>query len=76
MLCVLTQTTQTMSVLSTIPRVSYIKAVDVWMASCLFFTFAALIEFAIANSAARLTEQRRRLREEADCERVGSGDQR
>ena len=33
---------------------SYIKAIDVWMTTCMCFLFAALIEFAFCNSLARL----------------------
>jgi Neurotransmitter-gated ion-channel transmembrane region len=54
LLTVLTTTTQsTAGVNSTMPRVSYIKAVDVWMSTCLVFVFAALVEYAIVNVLAR-----------------------
>ncbi|XP_064637582.1 glycine receptor subunit alpha-2-like isoform X2 [Lineus longissimus] len=69
-LCVLTQTTQTMSILSTTPRVSYFKAIDIWMAACMFFTFCALVEFAIANSMARYMLERRAKREAAQQDLV------
>ena len=48
-LSVLTISTQSSSVNASLPRVSYTKAIDIWMATCLVFVFAALIEFAIAN---------------------------
>jgi len=48
-LTVLTMTTQSSGARSQLPRVSYVKAIDVWMATCLFFVFAALVEFAYAN---------------------------
>ncbi|XP_060084024.1 glycine receptor subunit alphaZ1-like isoform X2 [Ylistrum balloti] len=48
-LTVLTMTTQSSGARSQLPRVSYVKAIDVWMATCLFFVFGALIEFACAN---------------------------
>ncbi|XP_033742246.1 glycine receptor subunit alpha-3-like [Pecten maximus] len=48
-LTVLTMTTQSSGARSQLPRVSYVKAIDVWMATCLFFVFGALIEFAYAN---------------------------
>lgn len=34
-------------------RVSYIKAIDLWMSTCLVFVFAALIEFAVVNVLSR-----------------------
>ncbi|XP_056013023.1 glycine receptor subunit alpha-3-like [Ostrea edulis] len=52
-LTVLTMTQQSSTVNATLPRVSYTKAIDIWMSSCLVFVFAALIEFAVANVIAR-----------------------
>ncbi|XP_013390563.1 glycine receptor subunit alpha-2 isoform X2 [Lingula anatina] len=49
LLTVLTLTTQTYSIRATLPRVSYVKSIDVWMAVCLVFVFLALLEFAIVN---------------------------
>ena len=49
MLTVLTMTTQTTAANSQLPRVSYIKAIDVWMSMCLIFVFASLLEFAVVN---------------------------
>ena len=31
------------------PKVSYIKAIDVWMISCSTFVFLAIVEFAVAQ---------------------------
>ncbi|XP_041359478.1 glycine receptor subunit alphaZ1-like [Gigantopelta aegis] len=48
-LTVLTMTTQKSMAVSSLPRVSYVKAIDVWMAACLSFVFCALLEFALVN---------------------------
>nr|KAG5709219.1 hypothetical protein BaRGS_017971 [Batillaria attramentaria] len=52
-LTVLTMTTQSTGARSQLPRVSYVKAIDVWMSTCLFFVFASLLEFAYINVLAR-----------------------
>jgi len=53
LLTVLTTTTMSTSIQMTLPRVSYIKAIDVWMIVCLTFVFTSLIEYAIVNVLAR-----------------------
>ncbi|ESO89505.1 hypothetical protein LOTGIDRAFT_125321 [Lottia gigantea] len=52
-LTVLTMTTQSSGVNASLPRVSYTKAIDIWMSTCLLFVFAALLEFAIVNFISR-----------------------
>lgn len=37
-----------------------VPAIDVWMAACLIFVFAALIEFAYVNVHSRVEKRRRR----------------
>ncbi|KAK3096645.1 hypothetical protein FSP39_001995 [Pinctada imbricata] len=60
LLTVLTMTTQTSTALANLQRVGYIKALDVWLAVCLLFVFAALIEFAFVNVATRVEQRRRK----------------
>ena len=49
LLTVLTMTTQVSGLTSRQPRVSYIKAMDVWMTACLIFVFGSLVEYCIVN---------------------------
>ncbi|XP_074640095.1 glycine receptor subunit alpha-2-like [Tubulanus polymorphus] len=44
---VLTMTTQSTGVRTALPKVSYIKAIDLWMMMCLLFVFFAMIESAL-----------------------------
>ncbi len=46
-------TTQSSAISQRLPRVSYIKAIDIWMTACLVFVFGALIEYAFVNVLAR-----------------------
>ena len=52
-LTILTMTTQTTGSRQDLPRVSYVKAIDVWMTVCLVFVFGALLEFAVVNVLSR-----------------------
>ncbi|XP_052794951.1 glycine receptor subunit alpha-2-like isoform X2 [Mya arenaria] len=54
LLTVLTMTTQSAGARSSLPKVSYIKGIDVWMAVCMLFVFIALIEFAFVNVNTRV----------------------
>ncbi|XP_063724611.1 glycine receptor subunit alpha-4-like isoform X4 [Symsagittifera roscoffensis] len=56
---VLTMTTQSSGALQSLPKVSYVKAIDLWMAVCLLFVFAALIEFAAVNYFSRKAKKKK-----------------
>lgn len=45
--------TQATGISSTLPRVSYIKAIDVWVIACIMFVIGALLEYAVASTLAR-----------------------
>ena len=53
LLTVFTITTQSASVNASLPRVSYIKAIDVWMSACLIFVVFGLLEYAVVNVLSR-----------------------
>jgi len=61
LLSVLTLTMQSAGSKGQLPRVSYVKAIDVWMSTCLVFAFASLIEFAIVNVWSRRDARRSKL---------------
>lgn len=46
----LTIGTQAFNTMANEPRVSYIKAMNVWMAGCLLGVFLALVEFAVVQT--------------------------
>ncbi|ESP02706.1 hypothetical protein LOTGIDRAFT_180167 [Lottia gigantea] len=70
LLTVLTMTTQSSGARANLPRVSYIKAIDVWMAMCLFFVFAALVEFAYVNVMSRVEKRRQTIRGEISSSHI------
>ncbi|XP_051870030.1 glycine receptor subunit alphaZ1 [Pristis pectinata] len=67
---VLTMTTQSSGSRASLPKVSYVKAIDIWMAVCLLFVFSALLEYAAVNFVSRQHKEllkfrrRRRLHKE------------
>ena len=46
---VLTMATQLSGAKDQAPKVSYPKALDVWLATCMIFVFSALLEYAFSN---------------------------
>ncbi|KAK7169602.1 hypothetical protein R3I93_005552 [Phoxinus phoxinus] len=72
---VLTMTTQSSGSRASLPKVSYVKAIDIWMAVCLLFVFAALLEYAGVNFVSRqqreflrLKRRQRRLTKEEELQ--------
>lgn len=45
-----------------ITQVSYVKAIDIWMAVCLLFVFSALLEYAAVNFVSRQHKELLRFR--------------
>ena len=68
LLTVLTMTTQSSSARSSLPRVSYVKAIDVWLSMCLVFVFMSLLEFAVVNVLSRRHARQVKKRQEMDPE--------
>ncbi|KAK3596516.1 hypothetical protein CHS0354_021020 [Potamilus streckersoni] len=60
-LTVLTMITHSAGTRSNLPVDSYIRAIDIWMAICLFFVLAAMLESAFVNVLSRI--EKRRVRE-------------
>ncbi|XP_061101176.1 glycine receptor subunit alpha-3 [Conger conger] len=58
---VLTMTTQSSGSRTSLPKVSYVKAIDIWMAVCLLFVFSALLEYAAVNFVSRQHKELLRL---------------
>ncbi|XP_067838613.1 glycine receptor subunit alpha-3 isoform X3 [Heptranchias perlo] len=67
---VLTMTTQSSGSRASLPKVSYVKAIDIWMAVCLLFVFSALLEYAAVNFVSRQHKELLRLRRRKRKERT------
>ncbi|XP_053400666.1 glycine receptor subunit alpha-3-like [Mercenaria mercenaria] len=59
LLTVLTMATQSSGVRANLPRVSYIKAIDVYMAACITFVFLGFVEFAYVNVVGRVDSRKK-----------------
>ncbi|MCL4162382.1 UNVERIFIED_CONTAM: hypothetical protein GTU68_001291 [Idotea baltica] len=57
LLSILSLITQSAATLQKLPRVSYVKAIDVWLFACLAFVVISLLEFAVVNVLARRQEK-------------------
>uniref|UniRef100_A0A3B3D4L1 Glycine receptor, alpha 4b n=1 Tax=Oryzias melastigma TaxID=30732 RepID=A0A3B3D4L1_ORYME len=67
---VLTMTTQSSGSRASLPKVSYVKAIDIWMAVCLLFVFAALLEYAAVNFVSRQHKDFFRVRKKAKMSKL------
>ncbi|KAK2159281.1 hypothetical protein LSH36_155g04080 [Paralvinella palmiformis] len=50
---VLTMTTHLTGLTNSVPKVSYPKAIDIWMSMAMLFVFTALLEYAFVNAISR-----------------------
>nr|XP_054599817.1 glycine receptor subunit alpha-3 isoform X1 [Nothobranchius furzeri] len=70
---VLTMTTQSSGSRTSLPKVSYVKAIDIWMAVCLLFVFSALLEYAAVNFVSRQHKELLRFRRQNKSKNKNSG---
>ena len=59
-------TTISTGVRSSLPRISYVKAIDIYLVMCFVFVFAALLEYATVNYAywgARAKKKAKRIKD-------------
>ncbi|VTJ71783.1 Hypothetical predicted protein [Marmota monax] len=68
---VLTMTTQSSGSRASLPKVSYVKAIDIWMAVCLLFVFSALLEYAAVNFVSRQHKELLRFRRKRRHHKLG-----
>ncbi|XP_068085894.1 gamma-aminobutyric acid receptor subunit beta-like [Anabrus simplex] len=74
---VLTMTTISTGVRSSLPRISYVKAIDIYLVMCFVFVFAALLEYAAVNytywgARAKKKTKKNKEAEEKDSKKQGS----
>lgn len=72
---VLTMTTISTGVRSSLPRISYVKAIDIYLVMCFVFVFAALLEYAAVNYTywgARAKKKSKKSKEPLDEKKSGT----
>jgi len=72
---VLTMTTISTGVRSSLPRISYVKAIDIYLVMCFVFVFAALLEYAAVNytywgARAKKKKKEKKLRDKEEKEKL------
>ncbi|XP_028305126.1 glycine receptor subunit beta-like [Gouania willdenowi] len=64
-LSVLSLSSESMLLASELPKVSYVKAIDIWLIACLLFGFSSLVEYAVVqvmlNSPRLIEEEKAKL---------------
>lgn len=71
---VLTMTTISTGVRSSLPRISYVKAIDIYLVMCFVFVFAALLEYAAVNYTywgARAKKKSKKIKDEKKVSAAG-----
>uniref|UniRef100_A0A034WF54 Gamma-aminobutyric acid receptor subunit beta-like protein n=1 Tax=Bactrocera dorsalis TaxID=27457 RepID=A0A034WF54_BACDO len=73
---VLTMTTISTGVRSSLPRISYVKAIDIYLVMCFVFVFAALLEYAAVNYTYWGKRAKKKVKKSKDGEgrKTGKGD--
>ncbi|XP_035780568.1 gamma-aminobutyric acid receptor subunit beta-like isoform X2 [Anopheles albimanus] len=66
---VLTMTTISTGVRSSLPRISYVKAIDIYLVMCFVFVFAALLEYAAVNYTYWGARAKKKSKKNKDAER-------
>jgi len=65
--CSFTLVGQMTGVRATLPKVSYLTSLDIWLTMCLLFTFSSLLQMAVVQ---RLAQEEERLQEKPKTHRV------